>query len=195
MESSQLPEVLRRSDVISYALLAEINHFHSERALDFKLAMQNYLREQTVFYQKVCKLCSAFYVPCCQGIIGCSVAGGCQTSPNDTAAFIQKAREADCCRPEQPAYWSSHLHEVWNYRCTILVPWFLTLKRHVCVLNFKQLQFHSIVQLWFHTAHQEWFQATLFCCEPGSSHVPSTVCYHFCFQQCVSSCLNTILFM
>jgi len=53
MESSLLPEVLHRTDVISYALLAEINHFHSERTIDFKLAMQNYLREQIVFYQKV----------------------------------------------------------------------------------------------------------------------------------------------
>jgi hypothetical protein len=58
MESSQLPEVSRRTDVISYALLAEINQFHSERAIDFKLAMQNYLKEQIVFYQKVCILCS-----------------------------------------------------------------------------------------------------------------------------------------
>jgi hypothetical protein len=87
MESSQLPEVLRRTDVISYALLAEINHFHSERAIDFKLAMQNYLREQTVFYQKVCKLRGAVCVPCCQGILGCSVGGACQTSPNYTPAF------------------------------------------------------------------------------------------------------------
>lgn len=104
MESSQLPEVLRRTDVISYALLAEINHFHSERTIDFKLAMQNYLKEQTVFYQKVCKLRSAFRVPYCQGIVGCSVGGGCQTSPNDTPAFLQKAPEADNCRLEQPAY-------------------------------------------------------------------------------------------
>lgn len=133
MESSQLPEVLRRTDVISYALLAEINHFHSERTIDFKLAMQNYLREQTVFYQKVCKLCSAFYVQCCQGILGCSFGGGCQTAPNDAPAFLQKAPEADYCRLEQPAYRSSQFHEVWNYRCTILVPWFLALTRHVCM--------------------------------------------------------------
>jgi sorting nexin-9/18/33 len=59
METSQLPEVSRRTDVVSYALLAEINHFHSERTIDFRLAMQQYLREQIVFYQKVCKLCSA----------------------------------------------------------------------------------------------------------------------------------------
>jgi hypothetical protein len=87
MESSQLPEVLRHTDVIAYTLLAEINHFHSECTVDFKLAMQNYLREQTVFYQKVCKLRSAFCVPCCQGILGCSDGGGCQTSPNDNLAF------------------------------------------------------------------------------------------------------------
>jgi len=122
--------------------------------------MQNYLKEQTVFYQKVCKLRSAFRVLYCQGIVGCSVGGGCQTSPNDTPAFLQKAAEADNCRLEQPAYWSSQLHEVWNYRCTILVPWFLTLKRHVCVLSFKHLQFHSIVQLWFHTAHQDSVEIT-----------------------------------
>jgi hypothetical protein len=59
METSQLPDIARRTDVISYALLAEINHFHSERAVDFKVAMQQYLQEQIVFYQKVCKLCSA----------------------------------------------------------------------------------------------------------------------------------------
>jgi hypothetical protein len=56
MESSQLSDVVRRTDVISYALLAEINHFHTERAVDFRLAMQNYLKEQISFYQKVCKL-------------------------------------------------------------------------------------------------------------------------------------------
>jgi sorting nexin-9/18/33 len=56
MEPSQLSDVVRRTDVISYALLAEINHFHTERAIDFKLAMQNYLKEQISFYQKVSKL-------------------------------------------------------------------------------------------------------------------------------------------
>lgn len=73
-----MPDVVRRTDVISYALLAEINHFHSERTIDFKLAMQSYLKEQTVFYQKVCKLCSAeqtwvFDVACCQDILGYAV--------------------------------------------------------------------------------------------------------------------------
>nr|CAD7576100.1 unnamed protein product [Timema californicum] len=52
MEQSQLVEVNRRTDTVSYALLAEINHFHSERNLDFKVAMQNYLDGQILFYEK-----------------------------------------------------------------------------------------------------------------------------------------------
>jgi hypothetical protein len=77
MESSQLSDVVRRTDVVSYALLAEINHFHCERTSDFKLAMQNYLKEQVLFYQKVCKLCSVkqtcvFDVACYQDNLGCS---------------------------------------------------------------------------------------------------------------------------
>lgn len=53
MESSQLEEVRRRTDVVSYALLAEINHFHNERHVQIKNAMKNFLREQIKFYQKV----------------------------------------------------------------------------------------------------------------------------------------------
>jgi len=53
MEPKQRDEVVRRTDVVSYALLAEINHFHSERAADFNIAMQKFLNEQIVFYQKV----------------------------------------------------------------------------------------------------------------------------------------------
>jgi sorting nexin-9/18/33 len=79
MESSQLSDVVRRTDVISYALLAEINHFHSERAIDFRLAMQNYIKEQISFYQKVSKLCTslqtcAFAKMCPYEDVGCSVA-------------------------------------------------------------------------------------------------------------------------
>ncbi|RZF41211.1 hypothetical protein LSTR_LSTR011592 [Laodelphax striatellus] len=53
MEASQLQEVRRRTDVVSYALLAEINHFHSERNTQFKKAMKSFLKEQMVFYQKI----------------------------------------------------------------------------------------------------------------------------------------------
>ncbi|XP_014671659.1 PREDICTED: sorting nexin lst-4-like [Priapulus caudatus] len=45
--------IARRGDVLSYALLAEITHFHSERILDYKTYMQNYLRGQIAFYRKI----------------------------------------------------------------------------------------------------------------------------------------------
>lgn len=53
MEQSQYQEVIQRTDVVSYALLAEINHFHSERSTEVKKAMKIFLCEQVAFYQKV----------------------------------------------------------------------------------------------------------------------------------------------
>ncbi|XP_046978401.1 sorting nexin lst-4 [Vanessa cardui] len=53
MEVAQLNEVLRRTDVISYALLAEINHFKSERTEDLKATMQKFLRQQINFYKRI----------------------------------------------------------------------------------------------------------------------------------------------
>ncbi|CAH0721490.1 unnamed protein product, partial [Brenthis ino] len=53
MEVAQLNEVLRRTDVISYAILAEINHFKAERTEDLKATMQNFLRQQITFYKKI----------------------------------------------------------------------------------------------------------------------------------------------
>ncbi|KAI5636637.1 WASP-binding domain of sorting nexin protein domain-containing protein [Phthorimaea operculella] len=53
MEVAQLNEVLRRTDVISYALLAEINHFKAERTVDLKQTMQKFLKQQITFYKKV----------------------------------------------------------------------------------------------------------------------------------------------
>lgn len=53
MEVAQLNEVLRRTDVISYALLAEINHFKAERTTDLKATMQKFLRQQITFYKKI----------------------------------------------------------------------------------------------------------------------------------------------
>lgn len=53
MEVAQLNEVLRRTDVISYALLAEINHFKSERTVDIKATMQKFLKQQINFYKKI----------------------------------------------------------------------------------------------------------------------------------------------
>lgn len=53
MEVAQLNEVLRRTDVISYALLAEVNHFKAERTVDLKETMQKFLRQQITFYKKI----------------------------------------------------------------------------------------------------------------------------------------------
>lgn len=53
MEVAQLNEVMRRTDVISYALLAEINHFKSERTVDLKATMQKFLIQQITFYKKI----------------------------------------------------------------------------------------------------------------------------------------------
>lgn len=53
MTVSELKDVKKRADVVSYALLAEINHFHNERAVDFKGAMQSFLSEQIKFYQSI----------------------------------------------------------------------------------------------------------------------------------------------
>ncbi|GFY76134.1 sorting nexin lst-4 [Trichonephila inaurata madagascariensis] len=43
----------QRTDVISYATLAEINHFHNERVAYFKSMMETYLTAQIDFYQRI----------------------------------------------------------------------------------------------------------------------------------------------
>lgn len=53
MEQSQYQQVVQRTDIVSYALLAEINHFHAERSTEVKKAMKSFLCEQVAFYQKV----------------------------------------------------------------------------------------------------------------------------------------------
>jgi len=53
MEVAQLNEVLRRTDVISYALLAEINHFKAERTTDLNETMRKFLKQQITFYKKI----------------------------------------------------------------------------------------------------------------------------------------------
>ncbi|XP_059489395.1 sorting nexin lst-4 [Neocloeon triangulifer] len=51
VEQKALPEMKRRSDVMSYALLAEISQFHTQREEDFKTAMKGFLNEQINLYQ------------------------------------------------------------------------------------------------------------------------------------------------
>ena len=46
--------VKKRTDTVSYALLAEVNSFHEQRVRDIKSSHQQFLQEQIKFYQKVC---------------------------------------------------------------------------------------------------------------------------------------------
>ncbi|KAK7099096.1 sorting nexin lst-4-like [Littorina saxatilis] len=55
MTEVEVQKVLHRADTISYGTLAEMNHFHAERAKEFKLMMQLYLRSQIKFYQDMTK--------------------------------------------------------------------------------------------------------------------------------------------
>ena len=50
---SESIEIGNRTDTLSYALMAEINHFHDQKNVDMKEAHQKFLREQIQFYQKV----------------------------------------------------------------------------------------------------------------------------------------------
>ncbi|XP_053320387.1 sorting nexin-33 [Spea bombifrons] len=53
MEQDEADGVRKRCRVVGFALQAEINHFHQRRLLDFKQAIQHYLKEQIVFYRRV----------------------------------------------------------------------------------------------------------------------------------------------
>lgn len=52
-DSSLSQSVFRRADIVSYATLAEIEYFQSERVVDFKIMMQNFLQEQIKFYENI----------------------------------------------------------------------------------------------------------------------------------------------
>ncbi|GJQ65168.1 hypothetical protein Trydic_g7309 [Trypoxylus dichotomus] len=53
MPPAELNEIRRRSDVLTYAIFAEMNHFKIQRSIDLKAATQSYLREQINFYKKI----------------------------------------------------------------------------------------------------------------------------------------------
>ncbi|XP_072665839.1 sorting nexin-33 isoform X3 [Canis lupus baileyi] len=53
MAQDEADGIRRRCRVVGFALQAEMNHFHQRRELDFKHMMQNYLRQQILFYQRV----------------------------------------------------------------------------------------------------------------------------------------------
>ncbi|KAM9463380.1 sorting nexin-18a [Salvelinus alpinus] len=53
MDAPQADGVNERCNIISFATLAEIQHFHQVRVRDFKAQMQQYLTEQIGFFQKI----------------------------------------------------------------------------------------------------------------------------------------------
>lgn len=53
MENSQLAEVNRRVDVMSYAMLAEMAHFRAERDTHLKDTMKNFIGAQIEFYKNI----------------------------------------------------------------------------------------------------------------------------------------------
>ncbi|KAM9331375.1 sorting nexin-18 isoform 1-T1 [Gastrophryne carolinensis] len=53
MELQKADDIQERCNLISYATLAEIHHFHKIRVRDFKSQMQHFLQQQITFFQKV----------------------------------------------------------------------------------------------------------------------------------------------
>uniref|UniRef100_A0A8C5M5E5 Sorting nexin n=1 Tax=Leptobrachium leishanense TaxID=445787 RepID=A0A8C5M5E5_9ANUR len=53
MELPKATDIQERCNAISYATLAEIQHFHKIRVRDFKSQMQHFLQQQITFFQKV----------------------------------------------------------------------------------------------------------------------------------------------
>ncbi|KAF6216071.1 hypothetical protein GE061_000409 [Apolygus lucorum] len=53
MTPAQLESVSRRTDIVSYALLAEINHFYSDNSLEVSKSLKNFLQQQVEFYRKI----------------------------------------------------------------------------------------------------------------------------------------------
>ncbi|XP_059406328.1 sorting nexin-18a [Carassius carassius] len=53
MEGQQADGIRERCNIISFATLAEIQHFHQTRVRDFKSQMQHYLQQQISFFQKI----------------------------------------------------------------------------------------------------------------------------------------------
>lgn len=53
IDNNSVASITQRTDVVTYATLAEINHFETERINDFKFMMQKFLGSQIQFYQSI----------------------------------------------------------------------------------------------------------------------------------------------
>ena len=52
-EQSVVARIQQRTDVVSYALLAEMSYYHQQRMRDYNAAAKIFLQEQIIYYQKV----------------------------------------------------------------------------------------------------------------------------------------------
>jgi len=71
LTEAEIETVESRADVITYTVLAEMEHFQRNRVVDFEVYMQRYLHGQIAFYRQVYPtvvldvhriLCICFYV-------------------------------------------------------------------------------------------------------------------------------------
>lgn len=53
MEFDEAEAIKTRADVVSYSMMAEINHFQRQRVCDYKANMQYFLQEQIKFYEGI----------------------------------------------------------------------------------------------------------------------------------------------
>ena len=53
VDDKTVESVSQRADVISYAILAEMNHFQNERLNDARQMMKNFITAQISFYQNI----------------------------------------------------------------------------------------------------------------------------------------------
>lgn len=53
MSESDVQKVVNKADIITYGTMAQMSHFQQERVQDYKVMMQNYLKEQITFYKNI----------------------------------------------------------------------------------------------------------------------------------------------
>lgn len=58
MDAAQLQEASKRTDVVSYSLLAEINNFHNEQISELNKIFKSFLTKQIEFHQNVRLICN-----------------------------------------------------------------------------------------------------------------------------------------
>jgi len=63
LTEAEIETVESRADVITYTVLAEMEHFQRNRVTDFEVYMQRYLHGQIAFYRQVQSTISVGFLP------------------------------------------------------------------------------------------------------------------------------------